>query len=105
MVHSCKCYCWTIIWFIAVNVIVEQTMQPSVSKTWLKIFAVNYRIALYILMINKHTQWHAQKRVWRYQTGNQNPYIEEEQTTWWPKEKGQKDKQRSTIMHIKLKIE
>ena len=27
--------------------------------------------------------------------GNQNPYIEE-QTTQWPKEKGQKNKQRST---------
>jgi hypothetical protein len=27
---------------------------------------------------------------------NQNRYIEEEQTTQWPKEKGQKDKQRST---------
>jgi hypothetical protein len=27
---------------------------------------------------------------------NQNPYIEEEQSTQWPKEKGQKDKQRST---------
>jgi hypothetical protein len=24
--------------------------------------------------------------------GNQNPYIEEEQTTQWPKEKGQRDK-------------
>jgi len=28
--------------------------------------------------------------------GNQNPYIEEEQTTQWPNEKVQKDKQRST---------
>jgi hypothetical protein len=28
--------------------------------------------------------------------GNQNLYIEEEQTTQWLKEKGQKDKQRST---------
>jgi len=28
--------------------------------------------------------------------GNQNTYIEEEQTTQWPKEKVQKDKQRST---------
>ena len=28
--------------------------------------------------------------------GNQNPYIEEEQTTQWSKEKVQKDKQRST---------
>ena len=36
------------------------------------------------------------RRVWRYQRGNQNPYIEEEQTTQWPNEKGQKDKQRST---------
>jgi hypothetical protein len=35
------------------------------------------------------------RRVWRYQRGNQNPYIEEEQTTQWPNEKAQKDKQRS----------
>ena len=28
--------------------------------------------------------------------GNQNPYIEEEQTTQWSKERVQKDKQRST---------
>ena len=28
--------------------------------------------------------------------GYQNPYIKEEQTTQWPKEKVQKDKQRST---------
>ena len=34
------------------------------------------------------------RRVWRYQRGNQNPYIEEEQTTQWPKEKVQTDKQR-----------
>ena len=35
-------------------------------------------------------------RVWRYQRGNQNLYIEEEQKTQWPEEKVQKDKQRST---------
>jgi hypothetical protein len=28
--------------------------------------------------------------------GNQNTYIEEEQTTQWPKEKVQKDQQRTT---------
>ena len=28
--------------------------------------------------------------------GYQNPYIEEDQTTQWPKEKVQKDKQRTT---------
>jgi hypothetical protein len=36
------------------------------------------------------------RRVWRYQRGNQNPYIEEEQTTQWLKEKVQKDKKQST---------
>ena len=36
------------------------------------------------------------RRVRRYQRCNQKPYIEEEQTTQWPKEKVQKDKQRST---------
>jgi hypothetical protein len=35
--------------------------------------------------------------------GNQNPYIEEEQTTLWPKEKVQKDKQRSTKHTYKAK--
>ena len=35
--------------------------------------------------------------------GNQNPYIEEEQTTQWPKEKVQKDKQQSTKPTYKTK--
>ena len=43
------------------------------------------------------------RRVWRYQSGNQNPYIEEEQTTQWSKEKVQKDKQRSTKHTYKTK--
>jgi hypothetical protein len=38
-----------------------------------------------------------------YQRGNQNPYIEEEQTTQWPKEKVQKDKQRSIKHTYKTK--
>jgi len=38
-----------------------------------------------------------------YQRGNQNPYIEEEQTTQWPKEKVQKDKQRSAKHTYKTK--
>ena len=32
----------------------------------------------------------------RYQRGNQDPHIAEEQTIQWPKEKVQKDNQRST---------
>ena len=43
------------------------------------------------------------RRVWRYQRGNQNPCIEEEQTTQWQKEKVQKDKQRSTKHTYKTK--
>ena len=39
----------------------------------------------------------------RYQRGNHNPYSEEEQTTHWPKEKVQKDKQRSTKHTYKTK--
>ena len=35
-------------------------------------------------------------RVWRYQRGKYNPYFEDEQATQWPKEKVQKDRQRST---------
>jgi hypothetical protein len=44
------------------------------------------------------------RRVWRYKRGNQNPYIEEEQTTQWPKEKVQKDKQRYTKHTYKAKV-
>ena len=36
------------------------------------------------------------RKVLRYQRSNHNPYIEEEQTTQWPKEKAQKVKQWST---------
>jgi hypothetical protein len=43
------------------------------------------------------------RRVCRYQRGNQNPYIEEEKTTQWPKVKIQQDKQRSTKYTHKTK--
>ena len=43
------------------------------------------------------------RRVWKYQGGNQNPSIEEEHTTQWPKEKVQKDKQRSIKHTYKTK--
>ena len=43
------------------------------------------------------------KRVWRYQRGNQNPHIDEEQTTQWPKEKVQMDEQRPTKYTLKTK--
>jgi hypothetical protein len=37
------------------------------------------------------------------QRGNHNPYIEEEQTKQWPKEKVQKYKQQSTKHTYKIK--
>ena len=43
------------------------------------------------------------KRVWRYQRVNQNSYIEGVQTTQWPNEKVQKNKQRSTKHTYKTK--
>jgi hypothetical protein len=49
---------------------------------------------------------HNIRKVWRYQRGNESPLIEEEeQATQWPKEKVQKDKQRSTKHTHKLMIE
>jgi hypothetical protein len=53
-----------------------------------------------------HITYHytrTRRRVWRYQRGNYNPYIEEEQTTQWPNEKVQKDKQQSTKHAYKAK--
>ena len=43
------------------------------------------------------------RRTWIYQRGKQNPYIEEEQTTQWQKEKVQKNKKRSTKYTHKTK--
>ena len=43
------------------------------------------------------------RRVGKYRRGNPNPYIKEEQTTQWPKEKVRKDKQRSAKHTYKTK--
>jgi hypothetical protein len=44
---------------------------------------------------NKH--YTVRRRAWGYQRGNQNPQIQEEQTTQWPNDDLQN-------MHIKIKI-
>jgi len=44
------------------------------------------------------------RKVWRYQSGNQNPYIEEGQTTQWSKDRqhnGQKKKTDNTMVKRK----
>ena len=43
------------------------------------------------------------QKSWKIPKGQSDPYIEEEQTTQWPKEKVQKDKQRSTKHTYKTK--
>ena len=53
------------------------------------------------MLIDKHVRAYVNDTAWirrirTYYRGNQNPYIGEEQTTKWSKEKVPKDKQRST---------
>ena len=45
------------------------------------------------------------RRAWRYQRGNQNPYIEEEQTTQWPKQMYKRKNNNLQNIHIRLTIE
>jgi hypothetical protein len=64
----------------------------SVSDLWIESLFYLREIKKKISVLAKYIG----RRVWRYQSSNQNPYIEEEQAAQWQKEKGQKDKQRST---------
>jgi LysM repeat protein len=54
--------------------------------------AKRYQKVIGIRISKKNKQHNGQK----IPKGNRNPYIEEGQKTQWTKEKGQKDKQRST---------
>ena len=77
--------------------------SPSIYGFWLALcfrqtFLDNMRTQLYDSVVPSTA-----RRVWRYQRGNQNPYIEEERTTQWPKEKVQKDKERPTKHTYKTK--
>ena len=66
---------------------------------WIHLISWRYDLAGVIyecIFLNLKRFYIMLRRVWRYQRGNQNPYIEEEQTKQWSKEKVQKDKQRST---------
>jgi hypothetical protein len=56
---------------------------------------------LYTGIPNVIADYYTSRKVRRYQSGKQKPPIEEGQTTQWPKEKGQKDKQRPTRHHTK----
>jgi hypothetical protein len=54
---------------------------------------------LKVMILNpRYVSTLVKRRVWRYHRGNQNSYIVEKQTTQWPKEKVQKEKQWPTNM-------
>jgi hypothetical protein len=61
---------------------------------------VTFRVGSTQTLINSHKFMLARTSPVFY---NQNPYIEEEHTTQWPKEKVQKGKQRSTKHTYKTK--
>jgi hypothetical protein len=60
------------------------------------VITLTYRRAKKNKLGHKKEPQYIWRWVWRYKWGNQNPYIEKGQTTQWPREKGQKDKQRNT---------
>ena len=57
---------------------------------------MHFTTVFILLILDLSSSMFPIRRAKRYQRGNQNPYIEEKQTTQWPKENKQKDKQRST---------
>ena len=67
-----------------------------VPKHWLLLsLTLHHRYGLFHIRIFRG--------VWRYHKGKQNPYIEEEQTTQWSREKFQKDTKLSTKHTYKAK--
>jgi hypothetical protein len=84
--------------------LIHQYVQPCLSKNRKYTFyTIKSSLTLAYKLTFQTFIYLSLRRVWRYQRGNQNPYIEEEQTTQWPKEKALKDKQRSTNHTYKTK--
>jgi hypothetical protein len=82
-------------------VIYKAGREPTPYNMLLNLHMSLYNIILWPIKSSQFDNWFvnnrdfqvSNRRVWRYQRVNQNLYIEE-QTTQWPKEKVQKDKQR-----------
>ena len=74
----------------------QRQQQTAVKTVFIKKAFQSLYFSRYFIFIWTQCEQSLLRGIWRYQRGNQNPYIEEGQTTQWPKEKGQKDKQRST---------
>ena len=87
---------------LVLSSILVRSFSMKINSCWIKIsFVLILKVSKYwpmqLLIHVVQCSGHVTllRRVWRYQRGNQNPYIEE-QTTQWRKEKVQKDKQRCT---------
>jgi len=63
------------------------------SHEWWPLTKLSFLSWLEIQESHLTTKKSLTRRVWRYQRGNQNLYIEEEQTKQWSKEKLQTDKE------------
>ena len=74
----------------------KMKVKPSLMVPFLAQPVTDLPLTQNDMTISQKSAATSKRRVWRYQRGNQNPYIEEEQTTQWPKEKVQNDKQQST---------
>jgi hypothetical protein len=81
--------------------------SSSIYGFWLSLWylqtLLEWKCQILLLNYTENGQWRlllrkntsilsASGRVWRYQRGYQNRYVEEGQTTQWPKENVQKDK-------------
>jgi hypothetical protein len=88
-VYKCNSFLWK---YIFVEIKYDLVLILKVSKYW--------PMKLLIVQTSSHAT--LLRSVWRFQRGNHNSYIEE-QTTQLPKEKVQKEKQRSTKHTYKTK--
>jgi hypothetical protein len=97
----CRLLCWLLSFYI--RLLVFKNFHSRNQKLFLICNMKYLEIYITMFMSIKDSNIFKIRRVWRYQIGNQNPYIEEEQATQWPSEKVQKDKQRSTKHIYKTK--
>ena len=98
-----ECFTKTNYFIYYVSLITIFVMWISLNKTSMRI--IRSIIVLWTPFHNTSVGMVMSRRVGRYQMCNQNPYIEEGQTTQWPKEKVQKTNYDLQNIHIKLKIE
>jgi hypothetical protein len=75
------------------------------SKWWLQLNHYDPLFEQLPCWSTKQNKYLVTQTIEHFDDTNFRPYIEEEETTHWSKEKVQKDKQRSTNIHIRLKIE